>query len=169
MSKEHPESGGYQTLKAHTTMEQILKTTMSFEQAAYEFYGRLQDQISLSHRLYPLIQELIDEEKQHYALFKQLAQHPDVQAHIKNKIKIPASDHQFSDYIHPPQLDELPDDQSILQYAMGREKVAMEQYSALAEETPAGPIQDLFRFLANEEFEHKQELEKRYYALIHKK
>lgn len=43
----------------------------------------------------------------------------------------------------------------------------MEQYSSLAEETPPGPIQDLFRSLAKEELNHKQELEKRYYELVH--
>lgn len=165
MSNEHPEGSGYQALKGQSTIDDILKTAMSFEKTAYEFYDNLQTRVS--NRLRPLIEELVDEEKRHYALFENLMQNANVQAHIEDKIKTPASDHKFSDYIHAPKLDDMPDDQSILQYAMGREQAAMEQYSALAEETPAGPIRDLFRFLANEELEHKQELEKRYYDLIH--
>ncbi|MCV6639453.1 ferritin family protein [Candidatus Albibeggiatoa sp. nov. NOAA] len=165
MNKKHLEGGGYQTLKVQTTIDDVLKTTMSFEKTAYEFYGGLQEQVS--NRLRPLVQELIDEEKQHYALFKQLTQYADVRVHIQDTVKTPTSDYKFSDYIRAPKLDALPDDESILQYEMGREQAAMEQYSALAEETPVGPIQDLFRFLANEELEHKQELEKRYYNLTH--
>ena len=54
-----------------------------------------------------------------------------------------------------------------MQYAMGREHAAMEQYSALAEEVPDGPIRELFRYLAQEELTHKAELEKLYYELVY--
>ena len=47
------------------------------------------------------------------------------------------------------------DDQAVLQYALMREHVAMEQYQSLAETAPDGPIKDLFIFLANEETKHK--------------
>jgi len=43
----------------------------------------------------------------------------------------------------------------------------MEQYRALAEEAPEGRLKDLFTFLANEEQEHKNELEALYYEIIH--
>jgi rubrerythrin len=43
----------------------------------------------------------------------------------------------------------------------------MEQYHALADSTQPGPIQDLFRYLANEETQHKGELEKVYYEVVH--
>jgi rubrerythrin len=43
----------------------------------------------------------------------------------------------------------------------------MEQYHALAESTQEGPIKELFQFLANEETEHKSQLEKVYYETIH--
>lgn len=165
MNQGNPEGSGYQILKTQSTMENILTTAMSFEKTAYEFYDSLQTKVS--KRLRPLVEELVEEEKRHYALFDKLMQRADVQAHIKDKIQTPPSDHKFSDYIQVPDLDDFPDDQAILQYAMGREQAAMEQYSTLADETPAGPIQDLFRFLANEELEHKRELEKRYYQLIH--
>ena len=43
----------------------------------------------------------------------------------------------------------------------------MEQYRALAEEVPEGPIHDLFKYLAEEELSHKADLEKRYYQLVY--
>jgi rubrerythrin len=43
----------------------------------------------------------------------------------------------------------------------------MEQYAALAAEMPAGPVQELFRFLAQKELRHKGELERRYYDLVY--
>mgnify|MGYP000396858299 FL=1 len=43
----------------------------------------------------------------------------------------------------------------------------MEQYRELAETSGPGPIHDLFRFLADEETQHKAELEKLYYEVVH--
>jgi len=43
----------------------------------------------------------------------------------------------------------------------------MEQYRELAETTDPGPIRDLFAFLADEETQHKAELEKVYYEIVH--
>ncbi len=147
------------------TIDELLGTATVFEQRAFNFYTQLLDKVS--KRLRPLVQELADEEQHHIKLFEDLRKNPDVQNHINDIIKTPPSDHRFSDYIQLPKLDDFPDDQSILQYAMGREQAAMEQYLNLAEKTPAGPIRDLFRFLATEELEHKKELEKQYYELIH--
>lgn len=166
MSAKHPEGSGYAKLKAQQSLGDILDTASAFEKTAYEFYSALQDKVSKPLR--PLLKELVLEEKGHYNLFQALKQKPDVQSHIADLIKTPPSDHKFSDYIQLPELDEENlDDQSILQYAMGREQAAMEQYSSLAVETPPGEIQNLFRYLAQEELEHKRELEKRYYDLIH--
>lgn len=43
----------------------------------------------------------------------------------------------------------------------------MEQYGKLADTAPDGPIKELFRFLADEETKHKQELEKVCYEVVH--
>ena len=77
------------------------------------------------------------------------------------------SDGRFSDAVHIPDLGERPDDQAVLQYAMGREHLAMEHYRNLADGTQPGPIKDLFEYLANEETKHKAELEKVYYETVH--
>jgi len=54
-----------------------------------------------------------------------------------------------------------------LQYVFGREHAALEQYTALTEELPAGPLKDTLTFLAQQELEHKKVLEKRYYEIVH--
>jgi rubrerythrin len=158
-------SGGYQRLKSHQSLGEILETAMSFEHSAHEFYTQLVDKVSKPMRA--LVQELANEEREHYALFQKLKDNPDVTRHISEQISTPSSDHRFSDYIHLPDLGEHPDDQTVLQYALGREHAAMEQYTALAEDTPDGPLKDAFTFLAQQELEHKRELEKRYYETVH--
>ena len=162
----HKEAGtAYKTLKQQQTLEQILDTAMSFEAVARDFYAGLC--ASVSKPLRGLVQELADEEAEHYRLFQQLREREDIQQQIAEKIATPASDHLFSNYIQLPELGEHPTDQDVLRYALAREQAAMEQYAALASETPPGPIAELFRFLANEELEHKNELEKLYYELVH--
>jgi len=162
---ENPEGTGYERIKASKTLDEVLATAMSFERAAREFYSSLKDRVSKPMR--ELVQELAEEEARHYALFEQLRSRADVQQHISLRIQTPASDHRFSDYVQMPKLGDFPDDQSLLQYAMGREQAAMEQYGALAREIPGGPIRELFQYLAEEELSHKSELEKRYYELVY--
>lgn len=156
---------GYERLQKTQTIAEILQTAMSFEKSAHEFYSALVHKVSKPMRA--LVQELADEEALHLQMFQELHDNPVVHEYVSERICSPANDHRFSDYIHLPDLDDSPDDQGILQYALGREHAAMEQYSALAQEVPAGPLQDVFRFLAQEELEHKKELEKHYYEIIH--
>jgi len=161
-----PEGGkGYKKLKEKQSLEEILETAMSFEKIARDFYSDLCDKVSKPLR--SLVQELADEEAGHYNLFKELSEREDIQQYIGDKIDTPPSDHRFSDYIQLPDLGKKPNDQDVLRYALGREHAAMEQYSALAKDVPPGPIADLFQFLANEELEHKKELEKLYYEVVH--
>jgi len=155
----------YKSLKEMVTIGEILETAIAFEQSAFNFYSTLKDKVS--KRLRPLVQELANEEQSHLDLFQTLSKHPELENHIADLIEVPPSDHRFSDYILLPKPDDFRDEQAILQYALGREQVAMQQYDSLAKETPPGPIQDLFRFLANEELEHKKELEKWYYEIVH--
>jgi rubrerythrin len=165
-TKHSPEGGkGYAKLKKLQTLEEILKTAIGFEETARDFYTELCGKVGKPIR--GLVQELADEEAEHYRLFSQLLDKPDIQQFINDEIQSPPNDHRFSDYLQQPDLGKNPSDQDVLLYALGREQAAMEQYSALAEVTPAGAIADLFIFLANEELEHKKELEKLYYELVH--
>jgi len=164
--KIKPEGGkGYKKLKNKKSLDEILETAMGFERIARDFYQDLCDKVSKPLR--SLVQELAEEEEEHYNLFKNLREREDIKQYIGEKIETPPSDHQFSDFIHLPDLGEKPDDQDVLRYALGREQAAMEQYAALAQNVPPGPIADLFKFLAYEEMEHKKELEKIYYEVVH--
>lgn len=156
---------GRQRLEASKTVQEILETATSFERTARDFYAALAPKVS--KRIRELVVELAEEEQRHFDLFTELMQRDDIADQVKMKVATPASDHKFSDCVLLPELGDNPDDQSILQYALGRENAAMEQYSELAASTSPGPIKDLFTFLAKEETQHKVELEKRYYEIVH--
>ncbi|MEJ2315878.1 MAG: ferritin family protein [Gammaproteobacteria bacterium] len=160
-----PEGRGYQRLKAQTSLEDILVVATEFERTARDFYAGLVPKVSKQIRY--LVEELAREEQQHFDLFTELLARSDIAEQVKQSINTPASDRRFSDCIHLPELGDHPDDQAVLQYALGREHAAMEQYRSLAESTPPGPIRDLFQYLADEETQHKNELEKRYYEIVH--
>lgn len=147
-------------LNGKVTLHEILNTASQFELTAFTFYDALKD--SVSEKLQPLVEELIREEQAHLALFQELVQHIDVQILISCQIPKPVHYEEFSNYIHLPPLEDFPDDQAILNYALAREKVALEQYAELAAETPKGALRDLFSHLAQEELEHQRELERRY-------
>lgn len=164
---EHGEGhrSGREQLLDSKTLEEVLRTATKFEQTARDFYRDLAPRVS--KRIRWLVWELADEEQRHFDLFNELAARDDLHAQIKTRIATPAADHKFSDGIQRPDLGQNPDDQAVLQYALGREHAAMEQYRELATSAPPGPIQDLFSFLADEETQHKAELEKLYYEIVH--
>jgi rubrerythrin len=159
------QSSSYDTLKSKKSLAEILEVAIEFERTARDFYSGLIPKVSKQIRY--LVEELAEEEQRHYDLFNELRNRPDLEQQIEHMVEVPASDKRFSDAIHLPELGEKPDDQSVLQYALGREHAAMEQYKALAESTEEGPIKELFEFLANEETLHKNQLEKVYYETIH--
>jgi rubrerythrin len=152
-------------LRGKTTLREILEVATGFEASARDFYAALIPRVS--KRIRYLVEELAAEEQRHYDLFNALARRADIADQVKEEIQRTASDSKFSDCLHLPDLGENPDDQTVLQYAMGREHAAMTHYGELAETAPEGPIRDLFRYLASEETQHKLELEKIYYHTVH--
>ncbi len=155
----------YEHIRAQKTVREILEVAVLFEKAAWDFYTQLIPRVSKNLRW--LVEDLAAEEQRHYALLTELLQRPGLEQQVAALITTPASDSRFSDCVHLPDLGNQPDDQSVLRYALGREQAAMEHYQALAASAEAGPIQAVFAFLANEETQHKLELEKLYYACIH--
>lgn len=151
-------------LRNVTTVGEIFEIATEFERTAHMFYTDLVPKVTKNIRY--LVTDLAKEELGHIRLFSDLAKNPDVTAIMAEKIARPVSDGKFSDCIQLPEMGDSPDDQEVLQYALRRETAASEQYSELAETAPEGPLKDAFRFLANEEREHKAELEAIYYQLI---
>ena len=158
-------TSGKDKLSSCSTLQDVLKVATEFERTARDFYAALAPKVS--KRIRYLVEELVVEEQAHYDLFTKLANDPEVEKQIKQEINLPPSNKRFSDCIQLPDLGDNPDDQSILQYALGREQAAMDQYHALAENAPEGPLKDVFTYLAQEETEHKNELEKIYYEVVH--
>ena len=158
-------SSGYDKLQSKKRLAEVLEVAIEFEKTARDFYTDLIPKVSKQIRY--LVEELAQEEQQHYDLFTKLKAQPDLEQQIEALIEVPASDKRFSDAILLPDLGEHPDDQAVLQYALGREHAAMEQYHSLAQNSSDGPIKELFTFLANEETLHKNQLEKVYYEIIH--
>ena len=166
MSEHHEgHSDAYNRIASKKTLKEILEVAISFEKSARDFYTDLIPKVSKNLRY--LVEELAEEEQQHFDLFTNLAQTIDIEQQIQQQIKLPVENHRFSDYVHLPDLGDKPDDQTVLQYAMGREDAAMKQYRELANNTEAGAAHDLFEYLANEEAEHKLELEKIYYKTVY--
>jgi rubrerythrin len=153
-------------LEGKTTVRQILDVATGFERVARDFYTDLIPKVS--KRIRYLAEELAVEEQRHVDLFTELASRADLETLVETEIARPTTDSRFSDCLHVPELGAQPDDQTVLQYAMGREHTAMLHYGELAESAPAGPIRDLFHFLASEETKHKIQLEKLYYEIIHR-
>lgn len=158
-------SAAYERIRSKKTLQEILEVAMSFERAARDFYAALVPKVSKNLRY--LVEELAQEEQNHFDLFSELANNPAIEKQLHDRIQVPVEDHRFSDYIQLPELGDNPDDQTVLQYALGREDAAMRHYRELAASTQPGPIHDLFEFLANEETEHKRDLEKTYYKMVH--
>jgi len=159
------EGTGYRRLKPMKTLGEILDVAIEFEQTARDFYSGLIPKVSKQLRY--LVEELAEEEQHHFDLFSEIRARPDLESQIGEMVETPASDARFTDCVHLPELGDNPDDQAVLQFALGREHAAIEQYSALAKSTPSGPIRELFIFLADEETLHKNELEKIYYEVVH--
>jgi len=163
MSDSH--SSDYDRLQSRKSLVEILDMAIEFERTARDFYTGLIPRVSKQLRY--LVEELAQEEQRHFELFSELRARPGLEEQIQEMVETPASDGRFSDCIHLPELGDKPDDQAVLQYALGREHTAMEQYRSLADATQPGPIKDLFIFLADEETQHKNELEKLYYEIVH--
>ena len=108
------------------------------------------------------MEELAEEEQQHFNMFSSLAQNPEIVRLNQSRLRTPPGDREFSACIDLPDLGESPDDRAVLEYALARERAAAAQYQALAESAEDGPIKDLFGFLANEERKHQEALEKLY-------
>lgn len=157
---------GIDLLLGKTNLGEILAVATSFEASARDFYTDLIPKVS--KRIRYLVEELAAEEQDHHTLFRNLAERNDLAKQIQAEVQRTANDSRFSDCIHLPELGDEPDDQAVLQYALGREHAAMLHYAELAETTPEGPIRDLFRYLASEETRHKLALEKLYYETIHR-
>jgi rubrerythrin len=152
-------------LSKMTTVEEVLETVAEFDREAHSFYTDLVPKVSKQIRY--IVEDLARAELAHIRMISDLAKRPDMASHLRDAIMRPEADRRFSDAVQAPELGDAPDDQAVLQYALAREQIAIEEYSELAANTPPGPLHEVFSFLANEESKHKSELEALYYQVVH--
>jgi len=157
------QSQGYVILRQKRTLREVLEIATSFEKIAHEFYSRLIPKVDEKIRY--LIEDLAAEELQHYHLFLDLMDDPNVLSQIEQKVAIPRDDKSYTEYVKMPELGDDPDEKTVLEYALGREDAAMRQYQELADNSPDGALKSVFQFLAYEEAEHRNDLEKVYQRL----
>ena len=148
-----------------TTVEEVLETVAEFDREAHSFYTDLVPKVSKNIRW--LVEELARSELDHIQRLRGLVRSDSLRGHLKDAIHRPEADRRFSDAIQAPELGDDPDDQAVLQYALARVQIAIEEYAELAAEVPSGPMHEVFAFLANEETRHKTELEALYYEIVH--
>ena len=87
-------SGAYERIRSKKTLQEILEVATSFEKAARDFYADLVPKVSKNLRY--LVEELAQEEQQHFDLFSKLANNPGIDAQIHDMIQTPVEDRRFS-------------------------------------------------------------------------
>jgi hypothetical protein len=154
-----------ESLSKLTTAEEVLERVAEFDREAHGYYVDLIPNVSKSIRY--IVEDLARTRLAHVRKISRLAKSDDMRDHLKDAIMRPEADRKFSDAIQTPELGDNPDDQDVLQYALSRVQLAIEEYSELAANTPPGVMHELFSFLANEESKHKSDLEALYYQIVH--
>ncbi|RYH09436.1 ferritin family protein [Tropicimonas sp. IMCC6043] len=154
-----------EALSKMTTVEEVLETVAEFDREAHGFYVDLIPKVSKKIRY--IVEELARAELDHVIKLYELSKSSDIRDHLRDAILRPEADRRFSDAIQAPELGDDPDDQEVLQYALARQQIAIEEYSELAANTPPGPMHEVFSYLANEESKHKTDLEALYYEVVH--
>ncbi|GKY87328.1 ferritin family protein [Sinisalibacter aestuarii] len=154
-----------EALSKLTTVEEVLELVAEFDREAHGFYVELIPQVSKSIRY--IVEDLALTRLEHIRKISALAKSDDMRDHLKDAIMRPEADRKFSDAVQTPELMENPDDQGVLQFALARVQLAIEEYADLAANTPPGPFHEVFSYLANEESKHKSDLEALYYEIVH--
>ena len=146
-------------LSPDMTVEEVVKVAIKFEQTAYLFYTGLVEKVRPEVR--PLVRDLAAEEKRHCELLDQLARSDDLGRQLQHRIKRPPTAEALESYVDIPLFPDEPLEDSLLEYAESRERIAYEHYGYLAEITPSGSVKELFEFLRDEEDGHLRALQTR--------
>jgi rubrerythrin len=139
-----------------TTVDEILDFGIQNEQNAVDLYTKLAGQAK-SKSAQALFEQFAGEERGHKAKLIE----------VKNGKQLLGSasaiqDLKIGDYLVEEKLDDDPDYQSVLIFAMHQEKAAFRLYTDLAARTDDAGIKELLLGLAQEEAKHKLRFEIEY-------
>ncbi len=140
------------------SLAETVEAAMRFEYNAHRFYGSLK--AIMGEAACELAGKLADEKFRNSMLLRDLADSAHARDHHEDMLPIPLSDRRFSGFTQIPVINDQPNCRDLLTFALGRERAAADQYAALAQNMPIGPIRDMFQRLADDEMRHAQELEK---------
>ena len=139
-----------------TTVDEILDFAIQNEQKAVDLYTSLA-QNARSRSAKETFLAYADEERVHKTKLQEVKSG---QRLVKAAEAV--QDLKIADYTVDVELDENPDYQSVLLFAMKQEKAAFRLYSDLATLAPSADIKDLLLSLAQEEAKHKLRFEIEY-------
>ncbi len=146
-----------------TELKNVLKMAIDFEKESYEFYSGLKEKVK-NRILIGILDELARAETGHRAKLEKLSR--DYAEHGNEMFERleprTVEDLKLADYLLPIKIDEGSSFQDVLIIAMHREGKANELYLNMLKLARSPESRDLFVFLAQEELEHKNIIEKLY-------
>ncbi|MCP4605704.1 MAG: ferritin family protein [Proteobacteria bacterium] len=143
------------------TVDEILEFAIDSEQSAVDLYMGLAAQAK-SSGIKKTFEEYAQEERGH----KSKLQEVKAGKRFFSSSEPPVLDLKISDYTVDKEPGPDADYQTVLLFAMKKEKAAFRLYSALAEKTDDAAIKDLLLGLAQEEAKHKLRFEVEYDEII---
>jgi rubrerythrin len=142
------------------TLEQVIRLAMEREQAAHDLYAEVADLVR-DDPARDLLRELAAQEEGHRRRLEALLASGTLEARVAAGRR-PVQDLHLTDYLQEFPLDERSDVQQVLIASGKREAGSHALYTALAEAASDAEIASLFDFLATQELEHKQRIERLY-------
>ncbi len=138
------------------TADEILEFAIKNEQDAVDLYTDLSERTT-SSAMKAELRQIANEEKGHKAKLERVKSGRKL---LSAETKV--QDLKISDYTVDVELDENPDYQSVLLFAMKQEKAAFKLYTDLANLAPEAELKELLLGLAQEEAKHKLKFEIEY-------
>ena len=147
-----------------TKLEEMIHLAIVREEDSYALYTRAKEMVSYTH-VKDLLEELAQAELGHKAKLEGLL-NDDLEAIIAPEHRQKVIDLKIGDYLKPISVHEVEGIQDVLLLAMQSEKAARDFYLEMAERT-TGVAETLFEFLANEELQHKNQVETIYEEIVY--
>ena len=140
-------------LPIEITLVDALIMAVEFELSAFQLYR------DLAERLDPDVQSIVlglaAEKRGRHELLCVLVCSNDLKHELDSRVVIPRSIGQFSTYLDPIEIPEDAMEDSVLDYAEGRERAGYMHYNYLAQAVPPGRLQEIFVYLREEEKQHE--------------
>jgi len=137
--------------------KQVISDAIKGEVSAKQFYEKIAARIKETH-LKELFEKFAEEEEKHEKMLTRVLNQEKMETSFFNFEK----DFKVSETIEMPEVNENMDLKAAIGIAMKNEEIAMEKYSALAENCDDDQLKAVFLDLAAMEREHKFKMEQNF-------